>query len=132
MFSSPEDHWSAIPSEEWETPLAASVLTSHSVDPVALDDVLTAYGAVRVLKLDVEGAEFPILLTSSRLDLVDTVIGEYHEFTDDAMDAMASDSVVGTERYTLDLLCRCLTSAGFGVRSTPSRNGRGFFAADRC
>jgi hypothetical protein len=54
MFSSPEAHWSAIPSEEWETPLAASVLTSHSVDPVALDDVLTAYGAVRVLKLDVK------------------------------------------------------------------------------
>jgi FkbM family methyltransferase len=132
MFSCSEDHWSARPSEEPEPPSGVGTLSSHSVDAIALDDVLTACGPTRVLKLDAEGSEFPILLTASRLDLVDAVVGEYHEFSDEAMAALAPDSVVGTERYTLDLLCRCLAAAGFEVQSIPDRHGRGFFAAARC
>ena len=131
MFSSLEDHWSARPSEEPEAPSGVAALSSHSVDAIALDDVLTACGPTSVLKLDAEGAEFPILLTASRLDLVDAVVGEYHEFTDEAMAALAPASVVGTERYTLDLLCRCLAAAGFEVQSIPDRHSRGFFAAAR-
>jgi hypothetical protein len=131
MFSSEEAHWLARPREEPEAPSGVESLSSHSVDPIALDDVLTAHGPARVLKLDVEGAEFPILLTSSRLDLVDAVVGEYHEFTDDAMAALSPDSVVGTEAYTAHLLFRCLRSAGFQVRALPGRNGRGLFAAER-
>ena len=131
MFSSEEEYWSVRPPEATEAPPETGALSSHSVDPVALDDVLTTYGPARVLKLDVEGAEFPILLTSSRLDLVDAVVGEYHEFTDDAMAALPPDSVVGTEAYTVHLLFRCLTAAGFEMRVLPDRNGRGIFAAER-
>jgi len=131
MFSSQEDHWSAIPSEKSGPSSVAAALSSHSVEPIALDDILTVCGPTRVLKLDVEGAEFPILLTSSRLDLVHAVIGEYHEFTDDAMAALAPDSVVGAQPYTVDLLCRCLTSAGFAVKAGPACNGRGSFVAER-
>ena len=132
MFSSPEDHWSARPREEPEPLSGIGALSSHSVAAIALDDVLTACGPTRVLKLDAEGAEYPILLTSSRLDLVDSVVDEYHEFTEGAMAALAPDSVVGTEPYTADLLCRCLAAAGFEVYATPARNGRGIFAAQRC
>src|SRR5436305_1259790 len=34
---------------------------------------------VRLLKLDCEGAEWPILLTSQRLHLIDEICGEFHE-----------------------------------------------------
>jgi len=132
MFSSPEDYWSARPREEPITAPATMAPSSHSVFPMALDDVLTSHGPARVLKLDVEGAEFPILLTSRRLDLVDLVVGEYHEFTDSAMAALAPISVVGRELYTADLLSRCLAVFGFEVRTTsPDRHGRGFFTGAR-
>ena len=131
MFSSREDHWSARPREETTTKGGID-LSTHAIDPVALDDVLTSHGPTRVLKLDVEGAEFPILLTSRQLVLVDVVVGEYHEFTDNGMAALAPDSVVGAERYTADLLRRCLASSGFHVTTTtPDATGRGFFTAMR-
>ena len=34
---------------------------------------------ISVLKVDCEGAEFPILLTSRLLDRIDRIVGEYHE-----------------------------------------------------
>ena len=54
------------------------------VAKVSLDDLidsLTEHGqrAVRLLKLDCEGAEWPILLTSRRLHLIDEIVGEFHE-----------------------------------------------------
>lgn len=51
-----------------------------SVATVALDEVLQIYGPVRLLKLDCEGSEFPILLTSHALRLVQTIVGEVHEY----------------------------------------------------
>lgn len=32
-----------------------------------------------MLKLDCEGSEYPILMTSNRIHLIDEIIGEYHE-----------------------------------------------------
>ena len=54
------------------------------VAKVALDDVIdlvTSHGErrVRLLKLDCEGAEWPALLTSRRLHLIDEIVGEFHE-----------------------------------------------------
>lgn len=51
-----------------------------AVSAVALDEVFSVYGAVRLLKLDIEGSEFPALLTSQRLRQVQTIVGEVHEF----------------------------------------------------
>lgn len=55
------------------------------VNAIGLDDILlqcTNNGERRVqlLKIDAEYSEYPILFTSKRLDLVDEVIGETHEF----------------------------------------------------
>jgi len=54
------------------------------VAKVAFDDLvdmLTNRGErrVRLLKLDCEGAEWPIVLTSRRLELIDEIVGEFHE-----------------------------------------------------
>lgn len=48
-------------------------------DVVAEAAGASAHGRVRLVKLDAEGSEFPILYTSRTLDCVDTIVGEYHD-----------------------------------------------------
>jgi FkbM family methyltransferase len=132
VFETAEDHWSARPAEDTEPGAPSRALSIHEVDAVALDDILVGLGSVRYCKLDVEGAEFPILLTATRLDLVTAIGGEYHEFSDEQMACLAPGARVGDERYSADLLRRCLMKAGFDdVRSSPACLGRGSFAARR-
>jgi FkbM family methyltransferase len=130
LFASDHDHWEARPTEE-APGTDEPALSSHLVDAVPLDRVLDELGPVRFLKMDVEGAEFPILLTATRLDLVATIAGEYHEFTDDAMTRLSTSARVGHERYTPQLLRQRLDEAGFESRFVPERSGRGFFTAQR-
>jgi FkbM family methyltransferase len=49
------------------------------VEGITLDDVLRQHEFVRLLKMDCEGSEWPLLYTSSELDRVQAVCGEYHE-----------------------------------------------------
>lgn len=62
--------------------------TGVEVRAVSLDAIvrfaadLADNGRIRLLKMDCEGAEWPILLTTHLLPLVDEVIGEYHEIDD--------------------------------------------------
>ena len=99
--------------------------------PVALDDVLADTGRVRFLKLDAEGSEFPILLTSGRLDLVGAIAGEYHELTDAQMEALDPSARVGDARYDHATLRAVLEAAGFDVELSPGQPQLGFFAARR-
>jgi FkbM family methyltransferase len=132
LFASSEDHWRARPSEGADPAPPGAELTTHAVDAVPLDRVLDELGAVRFLKLDVEGAEFPILLTATRLDRVAAIAGEYHELTDDAMALLSSAARVGRERYTADLLARQLDDQGFEVTlAAPDCHGLGVFSAER-
>ena len=48
------------------------------VTTIALDEVLREFPQVRLLKLDCEGSEWPILMTSSELGRVEAVCGEFH------------------------------------------------------
>jgi FkbM family methyltransferase len=129
VFATAEDAWRARPAANAEPRPA---LSSHEVHAAALDDILVELGSVRYCKLDVEGAEFPILLTATRLDLVTAIGGEYHEFTDEQMARLAPGARVGDERYSPDLLRRCLITAGFDdVRFWPGSPGLGYFAARR-
>jgi FkbM family methyltransferase len=108
--------------------------TGDAVDSIALDQVIdeiTAGGTrrVRLLKLDCEGAEWPILLTSRRLDLVDEIVGEFHElggpFAEISEERPSTPLVFQTDRvrgFVLDELVRWLTEAGFQV--THHRHGR--------
>jgi hypothetical protein len=101
-----------------------SVLWHHRnegevVGTVPLDQIIeeiTSSGKRRIafLKIDCEGAEFPILLTSRCLRLVDRICGEYHEYLDRIP---AHAYIPGYERFTMDALASALHQNGFGVHT---------------
>lgn len=113
LFASFADHAAAIPVPPTRDSEGQSALSEHDVSAVGLDVILAETGPVRLLKLDVEGAEYPILLTSRGLALVAEIIGEYHEFTEEQMARMAPSARVGNESYGARLLRRRLEEAGF-------------------
>jgi FkbM family methyltransferase len=102
---------------------------------VAFDDVLrriTENGKrrVKLLKIDCEGSEFPILLTSRMLHLIDRIHGEYHELPDEIPVVSRVD---GVDKYTKEVIARCLRDNGFEVEVVPTENPAlgMFFARNR-
>jgi FkbM family methyltransferase len=99
---------------------------------VPLDEVLERVGRVRLLKLDCEGSEFPILLTSRRLDLVDEIVGEYHVVsTGPAATLVAGARLGGLLSYDPVMLGARLATAGFEVRFGAINETIGLFSAVR-
>ena len=89
---------------------ASAVAEGEMVVPgLSLEDVFERTGMDRccLLKIDSEGAEYPILFNASQLilDRIERIIMEYHE--------------IGTE-YTRDDMSNFLTEAGFAVRTSPN------------
>jgi len=70
-------------------------------------------GRVRLLKLDCEGSEYPILLTSATLDRIHEIVGEFHEFGGDFDERPVPFELHGCDRLTVLDLEACLTAAGF-------------------
>ena len=133
--------------------------TGEAVAKIALDDMIdeilageTGVGEsatnearrIRLLKLDCEGAEWPILLTSRRLHLVDEIAGEFHEIGGDYLeigeDRPAAPIVFESDRvtsFTIEELARVLTDSGFTVthkrhrRPDSALEGLGMFFAKR-
>jgi FkbM family methyltransferase len=119
------------------------------VAKVAFDDVVdlaTNRGErrIRLLKLDCEGAEWPILLTSRRLHLVDEIVGEFHElggpFLEIGEERPSKTQVFQSDRveaFTIDEFIRVLRDAGFHVtyrrhrRPDGALEGLGLFFAAR-
>jgi len=119
------------------------------VAKIAFDDVVdlaTNRGErrVRLLKLDCEGAEWPIVLTSRRLHLIDEIVGEFHElggpFLEIGENRPSSAHVFHSDRvagFTIEELVRFLGDAGFcvtydrHVRPGGALEGLGFFFATR-
>jgi FkbM family methyltransferase len=119
------------------------------VPKLALDEIVDSVTnrgekRVRLIKLDCEGAEWPILLTSRRLHLIDTICGEFHElggrFLEISEDRRSKEPIFRTGRrakYTIDTLERFLNDAGFEVthdrhrRPTGALEGLGLFFATR-
>ena len=97
------------------------------VAKIAFDEIVdraTNHGErpVRLLKLDCEGAEWPILLTSQRLGLITEICGEFHEIGggfleigDDRPGQEPVFSFANVEKFTIDLLVDSLSDAGFAV-----------------
>jgi FkbM family methyltransferase len=51
------------------------------VNTISLDDIIDNVGKsrkIKLVKLDCEGSEFPILFTSKKLNQIDYICGEYH------------------------------------------------------
>jgi FkbM family methyltransferase len=87
----------------------------EEVATVGLDELIElAGGRVRLAKFDCEGAEWPGLLTASRLGAIQELCGEYHlgDFT-------AGLSCADLPPFTLELLRDHLRRAGFGVELCP-------------
>ena len=118
------------------------------VEKIAFDDLVdlaTMNGRrrVRLLKLDCEGAEWPILLTSQRLYLVDEICGEFHEIGGDYIEISEGRDVhepifrLAGKNLILDLLVRFLGESGFVVdyqrhrRPSGALEGLGLFFARR-
>jgi FkbM family methyltransferase len=119
------------------------------VPKIAFDEVVdlaTNRGErrVRLLKLDCEGAEWPILLTSRRLHLIDEIVGEYHElggsFVEIGENRPSNAQVFRPDRvagFTIEELVRFLDDAGFcmtydrHVRPNGALEGLGYFFATR-
>jgi FkbM family methyltransferase len=111
---------------------------SAAVPKLALDELLveeTRGGTerVRFLKLDCEGSEWPILLTASRLDLVDEIVGEFHEFGGEHDGLQTPYRIAGCDRFTSDMLKDVLERAGFAVEIRRNQVARrlGLFFARR-
>lgn len=114
----------------WETdgPLVEAVPFDEAIEAI------TNGGRQRIslLKIDCEGAEFPILLTSKRLDRVDRIVGEYHELR---ATPPTHVRIPGIEQFPVDLLVGCLQQAGFKTSTQWQATGKygdmGLFFADR-
>jgi FkbM family methyltransferase len=107
------------------------------VDAVQFDsmiDTITEGGRRRIslMKIDCEGAEFPILLTSKRLSLIDRVVGEYHELR---AQLPRHVQVPGYEEFSLDMLVALLEREGFTVdtehQAVAKYGNMGLFFAER-
>lgn len=92
------------------------------VPAIAFDDVIDAASdggtrRIRLVKFDCEGSEFPILLTSERLHLIDEIVGEYHSVGAAEWMTLRSDARIGALlEYRPEDLCQCLEERGFVAR----------------
>jgi FkbM family methyltransferase len=113
-----------------------SVLWNNEGLPVrttSLDEVLLEASdhlekTVRLLKLDCEGSEYPILYTATNLNVVEEICGEYHRLEPEQVPDRA---LVGTSRdqYNPDGLKKFLEERGFSVQLEPHSATVGIFHA---
>lgn len=94
------------------------VVPAIPFDSIVDSIVQQGYTRIRLLKLDCEGSEYPILMTSKRLHLIDEVVGEYHELGHGADDLEIPTSPIMEEKKPLgaEILRECLAKNGFAVR----------------
>jgi FkbM family methyltransferase len=56
-------------------------ITGTPIETISLDEIINAVGHIKLLKIDCEVSEYPILLTSKKLSSIDYICGEYHVIT---------------------------------------------------
>jgi hypothetical protein len=101
------------------------------VEVVSLDGILEQFERVKLLKLDCEGSEFPILLTSRRLGRVERIVGEIHECQEVLMRQLpAASRVLGYRDYRAENIVEYLESFGFLVSVRAS--GERIYLLDAC
>lgn len=106
----------------------ATLEEGAGVEAVAFDELIDQVGRARLVKLDCEGAEWPILLTSRRLGQVEALCGEYH------LGPLPAAFQVEGATFDVELLERVLTEQGFSVRTEalpPVPHPCGLFFAKR-
>ena len=87
-----------------------------STPVISFDEVLSKFERVRLLKLDCEGSEYPILLTSKLLHKIDRISGEYHVIDEERMRFVVPEAQVeGHGSYNGETIRALLTAQGFEV-----------------
>jgi FkbM family methyltransferase len=90
----------------------------EAVTAIPLDDILESFDRVRLLKVDCEGSEFPILLTSNKLHKVEWIVAEIHEVGERCMELLSPESHIAPYLfYRLEDMVSRLESLGFDVKS---------------
>ena len=99
---------------------------------ISLDQILSAFDRVKLLKLDCEGSEFPILMTCKSLQKVDAIVGEYHEVNEESLEFGESAArIEGQPTFLAQTLADRLAEEGFSVRLKPASPQIGKFFAHR-
>lgn len=103
------------------------------VSTIGLDQVLSEVSngfkdRIRFLKIDCEGAEYPILFTSKHLDIVDEISGEYHEIKPEDIPPRAKVNHE-YDRFDSFALKDFLGRHGFTVQLEPRAENNGLFTA---
>ena len=106
-----------------------------AVQTIALDQILIAASAglskpIRLMKLDCEGSEYPILFTSKHLTIVEEICGEYHNINPEIVPDRA---LVGNTRdqFNGNGLKAFLEAQGYAVEIIPQGVADGIFHARR-
>ena len=90
---------------DWNTGMGMIVGKENSdtiqVDSIQFDKILSAFEQVRLVKIDVEGSEYPILYTSCHLDKIQQICGEFHELEKNQINGYTFDRR-GLKRFFLD------------------------------
>jgi FkbM family methyltransferase len=83
------------------------------VEACSLDNIIREIGSpIRLIKFDCEGSEFPILLSSTLLNSVQEIVGEYHNF--DSIHAIPQQlKIEGVLMYNMETLHTHLIAQGF-------------------
>ena len=100
----------------------------------SLDSVLSNIRRVRLLKLDCESSEWPILLTCKLLECVEVIVGEFHEIggKHDSATIPPKAALPGHGCYVVQSLVSFLSRHGFSIRVVENGNSNiGLFFAER-
>jgi FkbM family methyltransferase len=136
----PTHHLPFLPSSDAANTGGGSVIWNTEgplVDAIPFDAVVEAASEggrrrVGLVKMDCEGAEFPILLTSTLLDRIDHIVGEYHELR---AEPPPHTAVPGYSEFAFGDLEGALRTSGFSVTSKRRASGAygelGLFFAHR-
>lgn len=104
----------------------------QTTQTIALDEILEQVGHVKLLKLDCEGSEFPILLTSHLLDRVERITGEYHEIKPHIYTALDPHTrMTNRHAYQIHDLLAHLEQNGFQTSTSSKGPYLGSFGAWR-
>ena len=105
----------------------------QAVETISLDQILSEASdgfqrRIRLLKIDCEGSEYPILFTSKQLHIVDEICGEYHEVSAELIPDRAK--VPGRfERFDRFALKEFFEEQGWSIVLEPKSEALGLFHA---
>lgn len=106
-----------------------------AVETINLDEILSEASdgfqrPIRMLKVDCEGSEYPILFTSTQLKIVEEICGEYHEVAPEIIPERAK--LGGKyERFDRFALKEFFEDRGWTIVFEPKADALGLFHAQR-